>query len=124
MNKNTITILYWGTIVEKKGVLDLPLIFNRICEQNDNVKLILIGQDAVVNGSSTWEKCKSLFSKQSIGCVSYLGRLPYDKTMSYANSADICIFPSHAETSVWSYWRQCYCGRQLFVPISIVFKRL
>lgn len=70
MNKNTITILYWGTIVEKKGVLDLPLIFNRICEQNDNVKLILIGQDAVVNGSSTWEKCKSLFSKQSIGCVS------------------------------------------------------
>ena len=55
MNKNTITILYWGTIVEKKGVLDLPLIFNRICEQNDNVKLILIGQDAVVNGSSTWE---------------------------------------------------------------------
>lgn len=41
---------------------------------------------------------KSLFSKQSIGCVSYLGRLPYDKTMSYANSADICIFPSHAET--------------------------
>ena len=98
MNKNTITILYWGTIVEKKGVLDLPLIFNRICEQNDNVKLILIGQDAVVNGSSTWEKCKSLFSKQSIGCVSYLGRLPYDKTMSYANSADICIFPSHAET--------------------------
>ena len=27
-----------------------------------------------------------------------LGRLPYDKTMSYANSADICIFPSHAET--------------------------
>lgn len=76
----------------------MPLIFNRICEQNDNVKLILIGQDAVVNGSSTWEKCKSLFSKQSIGCVSYLGRLPYDKTMSYANSADICIFPSHAET--------------------------
>lgn len=51
-----------------------------------------------MNGSSTWEKCKSLFSKQSIGCVSYLGRLPYDKTMSYANSADICIFPSHAET--------------------------
>ena len=34
-------------------LLDLPLIFNRICEQNDNVKLILIGQDAVVNGSST-----------------------------------------------------------------------
>ncbi|MBU8972743.1 glycosyltransferase family 4 protein [Bacteroides eggerthii] len=93
-----LTILYWGTIVEKKGVLDLPFIFNRICGQNDNIRLILIGQDAIVNGSSTWEKCNSLFSKQSACCVSYLGRMPYEKTMAYASRADICIFPSHAET--------------------------
>lgn len=94
-----ITILYFGTIAEKKGVLDIPLIFNQLCQTNNRVRLKLIGRDAIANGKSTWKSCRSLFSPPRVlNHVNYLGCLPYDETLRHINEADICLFPSHAET--------------------------
>ena len=51
-------ILYFGSIIRKKGLLELPLIFNKVIEKNPNAKLILVGKDVpdIVSGnSSTWQ---------------------------------------------------------------------
>lgn len=97
-NSSTVTILYFGTIVKKKGVFDIPLIFNELCKVNDNLKLKLIGRDTIVNGKSTWETCRSFFTSQALRYVEYLGYLPYDETLMHINEADICLFPNHVET--------------------------
>ena len=94
------TILYFGTIIRKKGLLELPLIFNELYKQNKNVKLILIGRDAsdIISGnSSTWAIMQSLFDAAAFQNVDYLGSVPYDKVNEHISTAAVCVFPTFAE---------------------------
>ncbi len=94
------TILYFGTLIRKKGLLELPLIFNKVYEQNSAAKLILIGRDSsdIISGSSsTWQLMQSLFSSASLHNVSYLGSVPYDEINRHIARAKICVFPTFAE---------------------------
>src|SRR5690606_20114108 len=70
------TVLYFGTLIRKKGVLELPLIFNEIVTQFPQAKLILVGKDSgdIQTGTtSTWELMKQLFTEKALQNVSYLG---------------------------------------------------
>ncbi|MGV9003496.1 glycosyltransferase family 4 protein [Flavobacterium sp.] len=99
VNNETI-ILYFGTLIRKKGLLELPLIFNHVYKKNPNVKLVLIGKDAsdVISGnSSTWNMMQTLFDKQALKKVDYLGIVPYDQIKGYICDATVCVFPSFAE---------------------------
>lgn len=94
-------ILYVGTIIRKKGVLELPAIFNKVREVIPEVRLVLIGSDAAdiqTQSSSTWELLKKEFEEEDLEQVSYLGKMPYDKVQEYIRKANVCIFPSFAET--------------------------
>lgn len=99
VNKETI-ILYFGTLIRKKGLLELPLIFNQVYKKNPNVKLVLIGKDAsdVISGnSSTWNMMKTLFDKDALNKVAYLGSVYYEKIKEYICEATVCVFPTFAE---------------------------
>lgn len=94
------TILYFGTLIRKKGMLELPLIFNKVIEKNNNAQLVLIGRDCpdTISGSdSTWQMMQSLFSKEALKNVIYLGAVNYDQIKNYINKATLCVFPSFAE---------------------------
>lgn len=93
-------LLYFGSLVRKKGLLELPLIFNEVIKQNPKIQLILIGKDVsdVVSGSdSTWAMMQELFSEQAINNVTYLGSVPYQEIKSQIQQADVCVFPTFAE---------------------------
>ena len=93
-------ILYFGTLIRKKGLLELPLIFNQVYKKNPNVKLILIGKDAsdVISGnSSTWNMMQPLFDNNVMKNVQYLGSVPYEKIKEYICEATVCVFPTFAE---------------------------
>lgn len=95
------TILYIGTIIRKKGVLELVEIFNKVIETNPDTKLILIGSDApdIKTGStSTFKLMESLFTKKAKAKVSYLGEIPYEEVKTQIEKAHVCAFPSFAET--------------------------
>lgn len=50
--------LYVGTLIRKKGVLDLAYIFNELVSFNPKASLVLIGSDAsdvLTNSPSTWQ---------------------------------------------------------------------
>ena len=99
VNKETI-ILYFGTLIRKKGLLELPLIFNQVYKKNPNVKLVLIGKDAsdVISGNSyTWNMMKTLFDKDALNKVAYLGSVPYERIKEYICEAKVCVFPTFAE---------------------------
>lgn len=98
--KNVDLILYFGTLIRKKGVLELPLIFNKVVQRNKNAKLILIGKDAgdiLTANNSVWQMMQPLFEEEALKNVQYLGEKPYIQIINYIEEATICIFPTFAE---------------------------
>lgn len=115
------TILYFGTLIRKKGLLELPLIFNEVIKQNPEAKLILIGRDAsdVISGnSSTWQLMKPLFSTEAQKNVTYLGSVPYAEMAQYINAASVCVFPTFAEALPVS-WIEAMAMQKAIVASSI-----
>lgn len=94
------SILYFGSLIRKKGLLELPFIFNKVVENNPHATLILIGKDVpdIISGnSSTWKMMQNLFSEKAIKNVEYLGSIPYEKIKEKIQQSNICVFPSFAE---------------------------
>ena len=94
-------ILYIGTIIRKKGVLELPEIFNKVRNQLPEAKLVLIGGDSAdiaTGNKSTWELVQQQFHKKDLEHVSYLGKIPYIEVQDYIKKANVCVFPTYAET--------------------------
>lgn len=94
------TVLYFGTLIRKKGLLELPLIFNEVIKKKSNVKLVLIGRDAsdIISGiDSTWQLMQELFSSEAINNVTYLGSVPYSEIKKAIEQANVCVFPTFAE---------------------------
>ena len=94
-------ILYIGTIIRKKGVLELPAILKEVNAQIPTAKLILIGADAPdisTQSKSTWSLVEQEFKKQDLKNYSYLSQVPYQLVSQNMRKAQICVFPSFAET--------------------------
>nr|WP_315209222.1 glycosyltransferase family 4 protein [uncultured Flavobacterium sp.] len=94
------TVLYFGTLIRKKGLLELPLIFNEVIKKNPNARLVLVGRDAsdVISGApSTWQLMQELFSSEAIPNVTYLGSVPYSQIKKEIEQASVCVFPTFAE---------------------------
>ncbi len=94
-------LLYFGTIIRKKGVLELPEIMRNVISQYPDSSLILIGSDSVdaqTGSQSTWElvmaKCDSALKSK----ITYLGKIPYHEIKEYIKKANVCVFPTYAET--------------------------
>ena len=93
-------ILYFGSLIRKKGLLELPFIFNELVKLNSNVELIFIGRDVrdiATGNESTWQMMQPLFDKISFSKVKYLGALPYSEIKNAIQNVDICVFPSFIE---------------------------
>jgi len=93
-------ILYFGTLIRKKGLLELPLIFNEVYKKNNKAKLIVIGRDAsdIISGNhSTWAMMQSLFDATALKNVNYIGSVAYDVIKAHVSSASVCVFPTFAE---------------------------
>ena len=97
---NAKTILYFGGIIRKKGVLEIPHYFNQVIEKIPDAQLILIGQDMydkLTGNASTFQMMQQLFSEESGLNVKFLGSVPYQEIKTYIEKATLCIFPSYAE---------------------------
>ncbi|WP_027880033.1 glycosyltransferase family 4 protein [Mesoflavibacter zeaxanthinifaciens] len=95
------TLLYIGTIIRKKGVLELADVFNKLVEKEPDAQLILIGGDSgdIKTGkASTYALMQSLFSETAKAKVNYLGKIPYSEVQEHIKNAHVCTFPSFAET--------------------------
>nr|WP_315174101.1 glycosyltransferase family 4 protein [uncultured Flavobacterium sp.] len=98
--RNKHTILYFGSLIRKKGLLELPFIFNAVVAKNPKVQLLLIGRDVpdIISGNaSTWEMMQGLFTAEAQANVRYLGSVPYENIKKYIDEAAVCVFPTFAE---------------------------
>jgi len=94
------SILYYGSIIRKKGVLDLALIFNEVVKINPNAILTIIGRDVVDNKTeiSTLKLFKEKLSTEASSHFIYGGVVPYKKISKYIIKSQVCVFPSLAES--------------------------
>jgi glycosyltransferase involved in cell wall biosynthesis len=109
-------ILYVGTLIRKKGAMELPLIFNEVCKSNNDVELILVGSDSadIKTGSpSTWQLMKQLFTSEAADKVKYLGKQPHNEIANYYKTAEVCVFPSLAEAFPVSWIEAMAMGRAI-----------
>lgn len=114
------TILYFGTLVRKKGVLELAHIFNKLIEINPTAKLILIGKDTFDQREqkSTWELMHCNFTDQAIKKVDYKGTVPYSEMSKHISEATVCVFPSFAEAFPIS-WLEAMAKEKSIVASNI-----
>lgn len=108
------SILYLGTVVRKKGVLDLCQAFSRVVKECPDARLSLIGSDAAdkLSGSpSTWELCRGLLSADATNQVEYLGLQPHEKVLEHIRRAALCVFPSYAEALPVTWLEAMACAK-------------
>jgi glycosyltransferase involved in cell wall biosynthesis len=94
------TILYFGGIIRKKGLLEIPHYFNKVIQKMPDAQLILIGQDMsdkITGNGSTFQMMEELFSREASLNVKFLGSIPYQDIKKHIEKATVCIFPSYAE---------------------------
>jgi glycosyltransferase involved in cell wall biosynthesis len=114
-------ILYYGSLIRKKGLLELPFIFNEVIKKYPKAKLILVGKDVpdIISGNpSTWGMMQELFTTKAIENVSYLGSVSYQDIKKNINSATICLFPSFAEALPVS-WIEAMAMQKAIVASNI-----
>jgi glycosyltransferase involved in cell wall biosynthesis len=93
-------ILYFGSLIRKKGLLELPFIFNEVINKYPKAILVLVGRDVpdIISGNpSTWQMMQELFTKQALINVDYLGAVPYQDITNQIKEATVCVFPTFAE---------------------------
>lgn len=115
------TILYFGTLIRKKGLLELPLIFNQVIVKNPNAQLVLVGRDAsdIATGStSTWQLMQNLFTPEALKQVNYLGGVPYEEVRAHIAQASVCVFPTFAEALPVS-WLEAMAMEKAIVASNI-----
>lgn len=93
------SILYFGTIIRKKGVLELAYIFNEVIKRKPEVELIMVGKDVidVLEHESTIELIKGILSPEALKRVSFPGEVDYGKIKEYIEKASAITLPSFAE---------------------------
>ncbi|WP_281298300.1 glycosyltransferase family 4 protein [Flavobacterium limnophilum] len=99
-DKEENVIFYFGSLIRKKGLLELPLIFNEVVRKNPEATLVLIGKDVsdVLTGNpSTWAMMQSQFTAEALRNTSYLGSVPYQEIKEHIKAASLCVFPTFAE---------------------------
>lgn len=116
-----LSILYFGTLIRKKGLLELPEIFNRVHQSNPNVELILAGKDSgdiKTGSSSTWKLMQPMFNKSSYKKVHYIGAVEYAKIQELIKEATVCVFPTFAEALPVS-WLEAMAMEKAIVASNI-----
>ncbi|SDR69413.1 glycosyltransferase family 4 protein [Christiangramia echinicola] len=93
------TILYFGSLIRKKGLLELAEIFNLVIQRNPDASLKLAGRDVrdAITGNSTLEMFYKQLSKEASAKVQYLGSLSYEYLKKEITKASVIVLPSFAE---------------------------
>lgn len=93
-------VLYFGSIIRKKGVLELAKIFNNLIIKKPDTKLQILGRDVedYKTRKSTLKLFIDLLSEEAKSNFEYLGVLPYKDLNEVVLKSSVCVFPSLAES--------------------------
>ena len=93
------SIVFAGTVCEKKGIRQLILAMPEIRKQYPNTILHIYGRDWYFPDKSSYiNYLKNILTKAQLQNVIFHGALSHDKLPKIYEKAEVCAFPSHIET--------------------------
>ena len=119
--KNSRTeLLYFGSVIRKKGVLELASIFNLVVENNVKVKLKIIGRDIVDvrEQKSTLALFYEKLSEKAKSRVDYLNHVAYEAIPDHIANATAVVLPSFAEALPMT-WLEVMSSGKLLIASDI-----
>ncbi|GHC59909.1 glycosyltransferase family 4 protein [Ulvibacter litoralis] len=93
------SILYFGSIIRKKGVLDLAKAFQLLQVKNPDASLTLIGANVVdvFEKKPTLELFYKCLDDSAKKRVTHLAHMPYEEVVQQIAKAEVLVLPSRAE---------------------------
>ncbi len=99
IEEDTNTILYFGTIIRKKGILQLVKAFAEVYRKNSQARLILIGKDStdVLKNKSTLALLREMIPQEVHKAIAHHKHMPYNDVVAHIATSTIVVLPSYAE---------------------------
>lgn len=119
------SVLYFGTIVRKKGVLDLPAMMARLLERQPHARLRLLGRDSAdrtTGATSTWQLVEAGLGAGARSRTAYLGGVPSTEVAAHVRRAAVCVFPSYGEALPMA-WMEAMAAAKCVVAYDIGWAR-
>lgn len=93
------SILYFGTLVRKKGVLEIPKMLNELHKINSNFEMTFVGRDTVdyFTNQSTKELIMLELTSEVCNKVRFLEAVPYETIQETIKQTQVVVLPSFAE---------------------------
>lgn len=91
-SKNTFKVIFAGSVIKKKGILQLAKAWKNIIESNPNAHLYIVGKDTEQRVS----EIKSILS-DDLNSLTYLGLMPKEQLIALYQDMDLAVFPSYSE---------------------------
>jgi len=92
------TLLFVGTVCEKKGVRQLVQSIKFIKERIPDIQLNIVGRDWFFpNGNSYVDYLKTFITKDIEDNINIIGAVQHIEIPKYIEKAEICVYPSHME---------------------------
>jgi len=92
-------LLYFGTLIRKKGVLELAHIFNEIVKKKPEAMLLLIGKDVVdiFEKESTLKLFFQRLTPEAKKQITHFPEVSYEEIKQYIATSNVVLLPSFAE---------------------------
>ena len=99
-------IIYTGTFIRKKGVIDLFKSLEYVFDKIDDAHLVCIGNDSSdikTNNISTKNVAFNKLPKKYHNRVKFLGKRSNEELLSHVLLSSVCVYPSYLEAcpTVW-----------------------
>jgi len=92
-------ILYFGSVIRKKGVLALAKSFNKVLSTIPDAQLVFLGKDVIdyKEQKSTIALIKDLVATEAHNNLSFISNVPYKEVQQHISDAAVVCLPSYAE---------------------------
>jgi len=93
------SILYFGSVIRKKGVLALAKAFTLLHKAYPQAQLVYLGKDVkdYKEQKSTVALIKEIVSESAIESIQFVSEVSYDQVQEFIGEASVVCLPSYAE---------------------------
>ena len=114
------SILYFGSIIRKKGVLELASIFNLIVKKEPKAVLTLLGKDVIdiFEKKSTLQLFKDKLSVEALKKLTHINQVPYEEVKKFIAKSSVIVLPSFAEAFPMT-WLEAMAMKKALVTSNI-----
>lgn len=109
------TVLFFGTVCEKKGVRQLVEAFPAVAAAVPRARLVIAGRDQAdpATGTSFTARLRESIPRELADRVEFLGPVEHDVIRGLIADAEVCALPSHMEAFPVAWIEALAAGRAL-----------